>query len=79
MGKNVIISGAHMSSSVQTDNKNKNIFILGEGSRQRLNDAKSTAEAKYPVNFTQPRKIFLLSLRYNESNRFLFVNATKIY
>ena len=79
MGKNVIISGAHMSSSVHTDNKNKNIFILGEGSRQRLDDAKLTAEAKYPVNFTQPRKIFLLSLRYNGSNRFLFVSATKIY
>ena len=37
------------------------------------------AEAKYFVNFTQPRKRFVLSLRYNGSNSFLFVNATKIY
>ena len=29
--KNVIISGADMSSSVHIDNKNKDVFILGEG------------------------------------------------
>ena len=38
-----------------------------------------TAEAKYPINFTQPNKRFVLSLHYNEINNFLFVNATKIY
>ena len=38
-----------------------------------------TAEAKYPINLTQPIKIFLLSLHYNGKNSFLFVNATKIY
>ena len=37
------------------------------------------AEAKYPLNFTQSGKRFALSLHYNGSNRFLFVNATKIY
>ena len=31
-GKNVIISGANMSTSVHVDNKNKDILILGEGS-----------------------------------------------
>ena len=30
MGKNVIIFGADMSSSVHVNNKNKNILILGE-------------------------------------------------
>ena len=30
-GKNVIIFGADMSSSVHVDNKEKNILILGEG------------------------------------------------
>ena len=30
MGKNVIIFGADMSSSVHIDNKNKDILILGE-------------------------------------------------
>ena len=36
-------------------------------------------EAKYPINITQSRKRFVLSLHYNGSNSFLFVNATKIY
>ena len=38
-----------------------------------------TAEAKYPINFTQSKKRFVLSLDYNGCNSFLFVNATKIY
>ena len=38
-----------------------------------------TAEAKYPINFTQSGKRFVLSLHYNGSNSFLFVNATKVY
>ena len=29
-------------------------------------------------NTTQPRKLFVLSLHYNESNSFLFINATKL-
>ena len=79
MGKNVIIFGADMSSSVHIDNKYKDILILGEGSTQGLDDTILTAEAKYPINFTQPRKRFVLSLHYNGSNSFLLVNATKIY
>ena len=65
MGKNVIIFEADMSSSVHIDNKNKNVLFLGKEPTQGLNDATLTAEAKYPINFTQPRK--------------RFVNATKIY
>ena len=38
-----------------------------------------TAEAKYPVNFTQSGKRYVLILNYNGSNGFLFVNATKVY
>ena len=76
--KNVIF-GADMSSSVHIDNKNKDILILGEEPTQGLDDTTLTAEAKYLINFTQPRKRFVLSLHYNGSNSFLFVNATKIY
>ena len=36
-------------------------------------------ETEYLINFTQPRKRFLLSLHYNGRNSFIFVNATKIY
>ena len=68
-----------MSSSVHVDNKGKDILILGEGPTQGLDDTTLTAEAKYPMNFTQPGKRFVLSLHYNGSNSFLFVNATKVY
>ena len=78
MGKNVIGFGADMSSSVDIDNKGKDILILGEGPTQGLDDTPLKAEAIYPINFTQPNKRFVLSLHYNGSNSFLFVNATKI-
>ena len=81
MDKNVIIFGANISSCVHIDNKNKDILILGEGPTQGLDDTTRTAEAKYPINFTQPQpnKRFVLSVHYNRSNSFLFVNATKLY
>ena len=78
-GKNVIIFGADMSSSVHVDNKGKDILILCEGPTQELDDTTFTTEAKYPINFTQSGKRFVLSLHYNGSNSFLFVNATKVY
>ena len=79
MGKNVTIFGADMSSSLHINNKGKDSLILGEVSAQRLDDTILTAEAKSPINFRQRRKRFLLSLRYNGSNSFLFVNAMKVY
>ena len=79
MEKYVIIFKSDMSSSVHIDNKNKDILIFGKVTTQELDDTASTAEAKYPMNFTQPKKRFVLSLHYNGSNSFLFVNATKIY
>ena len=79
MGKNVIIFGADMKSSVRVDNKGKDTLILGQGPTQGLDDTTSTAGAKYPINFTQSGKRFVLSLHYHGSNSFLFVNATKVY
>ena len=64
---------------VHIDNENKDILILGEGPTQGLDDTTLTAEAKYPINFTQSIKRFVLSLHYNLSNSFSFVTATKIY
>ena len=58
MGKNVIIFGNDMILSVHIGNKNKDILNLGEKSTQGLDDTTLTAEAKYPINFTQPRKRF---------------------
>ena len=61
------------------DNKGRDILVLGEGPTQVLDDTTLTAEAKYPINFTQSGKRFILSLQYNGSNSFFFVNATKVY
>ena len=66
-----------MSSSANA--KNKDDLILNEGPTQRLDDTTLTTEEKYPINFTQPRKRFVLSLYYNGSNSFLFLRGTKIY
>ena len=65
MGKNDVIFGADMSSTVHNNNKGKDILILGEELTQGLDDAILTAEVKYPINFTQLGKRFLLSLHYN--------------
>ena len=70
MGKHFTIFGADMSPSVNSDDKNKDILILGEGATQELDDTTLTRETKYPINFTQPRKRFVLSLHYNQSNSF---------
>ena len=78
VGKNVIIFGSDMSSFVPVDNKNKDVLI-GEGPTQGLDDTELTAEYKYPINFTQSGKRFVLNLHYNGSNSFSFVNATKTY
>ena len=78
-GKYVIIFGADMNSSVHADNNGKDILIFGEGPTQRLDDTTLTTEEKYPTNFTQYGKRFLLCLHYNGSNIFLFVNAVKVY
>ena len=75
MGKNVIIFGADMSSSVHVDTKD--ISILDEEPTQASEDTILAAEAKYYINFTQPRKIF--PVKSSGSSSFLFVNATKIY
>ena len=75
MVKNAIIFGADMSSSMLIDDKD--ILILGEGPTQELYDTKLTAEAKYPSNFTQLQKRFVLSLHYNGTNSLLLLMLQK--
>ena len=61
-------------------NMGKNVFIFGaEETSQGLDDTALTAEAKYPIKFTQSEERFVLSLQCNGINSFLFVNAVKIY
>ena len=68
-----------MNSTVHIDNKGKDILILGDGPTQRLVGTTFTAEDRYSMNFTQSNRTFCLSLDYNGSSSFSFVNATKIY
>ena len=79
MGKNVIIFGVGISSSVHIDNNKKNILIFGEGPTQGLDDTRLTAEAQYWINFSRSNRKSSLSLHCNGSNSFLFDHATKIY
>ena len=56
-----------MSSSVHTDNKGKDILILGKGPTQKLNHMLAV-ETQYSINFLRPGLKFFLSLYYNESS-----------
>ena len=62
VGKNVIIFGVDMSSSVHI-----------EGPTQELDDTTLTAEAKYSINFSRQNKNFCLSLHYNGGKSFYFL------
>ena len=52
-GKTVIMFGADMSSLAHIDNKKINIFILGKGPIDGLDDIKLNAEKEYSINFTE--------------------------
>ena len=78
-GENVIFFGIDMSLFVHVDNKKEDILVIGEGPTQALDSTTITAEDKYPINFTESGKRFLLSLHYNGNNSFLFVNAVKMW
>ena len=60
LGKNVIIIGDDVSSTVHIDNKGIDILILGKGPTQGLVDTAWTVEAKYPINFTQSNRRFVV-------------------
>ena len=59
------------------DNRKKDILVLGKGPTQGLGDTTITAEVEYSINFSRLNKIFCLSLHFNGSNSFFFVNAQK--
>ena len=51
-GKNVIIFGADMSSSMHIANKNKSILILGKSPADGLDDTTFAAKKGYSINFS---------------------------
>ena len=67
-GKNVIIFGADMSSSMHANNKVNNVLVLGKAFIQGINGTTIYAEKIYLTNFTVDKKGFCLSLHYNGDN-----------
>ena len=47
-----------MSSSVDANNNNKDILILGKGQTQGLGNTMVTAEAEYFINFSRAQRTF---------------------
>ena len=56
MGKNVIMFGIDMSSSVHLNNKGKDILILGKGPTQGLDHTALLAEAQSSINFSRSNR-----------------------
>ena len=48
------------------DNKSKDILTVCEGPTQEVDDTTLAAEAKYPINYAQSVKRFVITLHYNE-------------
>ena len=67
-----------MSSFTKVDNRKKNILILCRGPTQGLEHTLS-AEKMYSISFTENNKKLCLSLHYNGTNSYLFVNGIEIY
>ena len=59
--------------------KQKNTLVLGKDFVQGLDNTTIYAENMYSINFTENNKKFCLSLHYNGSNSYLFINGTEIY
>ena len=73
--RNVLISGADMSFSVHATNRANNIYLMGTGLTQGINDTTIYAEKNFYRNFTDFGKKFMLSLHYNGDDSYLFVNG----
>ena len=67
-----------MSSSLDANNRTKNILILSEDITQGLNHTTLTVKKEHSINFTEHNEKFCLSLHYNGDNSYLFVNVIEI-
>ena len=74
-GRNVLIFGVDMSSSVHATNRANHIYLMRDGLTQGINDTTLYVEKNYWRNFTEPGKKVVLSLHYNGDNSYLFVNC----
>ena len=75
LGRNVIIFGVDMSFSAHANNRANNIYVVGDGLIQGINDTTIYAEKNYWGNFTDPGKKYIIGLHYNGDGSYLFVNG----
>ena len=76
-GRNVLIFGVHESSLAHKNDKANNIFIMGNGFVQGINDTTLYDEKLDSQNFTAVNKKFVLSLHYNGDDSYLFINGNQ--
>ena len=74
-GRKILIFGVDKTSVVHSNNKANNIYVMGDGIVQGINDTTLYAEKVYSPNFTQSSKKFILRLHYNADDSYLFVNG----
>ena len=68
-----------MSSSVHANNKTRSILVLGKDFIQGIDNTTIYAEKLYSINFTETNTKFYISLAFNGTNSYLFVNGTEIH
>ena len=73
--RNVIIFGVDTSSSIHATNRANNIYVMGRGFIQGINDTTISAGKLFHNNFTELGVKFVLSLHYNGDNSYLFANG----
>ena len=78
MGRNAIIFGVDMSSSIHATNRANNIYVMGEGLVQGIHDTTLYVEKNYWGNFTDPGRKFIISLHYNGDESYFFVNGRQL-
>ena len=74
-GRNVLIFGVHESSLAHKNDKANNIFIMGNGFVQGINDTTLYDEKLDSQNYTAVNKKFVLSLHCNGDDSYLFING----
>ena len=75
MGRNAIIFGVDVSSSIYATNRANHIYVMGEGLVQGIHDTTLYAEKNYWRNFTDPGKKLVISLHYNGDESYFCVNG----
>ena len=76
--RNAIIFGVYNILSFHADNFKNKFLMLGEGPTFGISGSFGSPEKKFSINFSKANTKFCLSLPYNASNSYLFVNGKEI-